>query len=145
MVSQFVTTKRLLVATVAGIVLALADVPLLSEGRASGYPITIDVRATPDGDLAMPYNFVVQPGKKVVIRIRNYTRDLHTFAIDGIGVNVAVLPGKAKAPRTTRFTVVFPRYGTYRWFCWTCRLGMHKHHLMEGTVAAWIAPNLEIH
>jgi hypothetical protein len=97
----YAAMKRLLLATTLGVVLVLTALPAFAGARPSGYPITMDVRATAKGDQAMPFNFTIQPGRVVVIRIRNYTRELHTFAIPAIGLNVAVLPGKPKAPRTT--------------------------------------------
>lgn len=136
--------RRLLFVSVVAIVLGLTALPALAEGRTSGYPITIDVRTTAMGDQAMPFNFAVQPGRVVEVRIRNYTRELHTFAISAIGLNVAVLPGSPRAPRTTRVSFVLPRYGIYQWFCWTCRSGLHHHHQMGGKMYAWIAPNAKI-
>jgi hypothetical protein len=144
MASQLATTRRLLLASAAVIVLVLAALPALAGAHASGYPLTIDVRATAKGDLAMPFNFAVQPKHVVVVRIRNYTRELHTFAIPAIGLNVAVLPGSPQAPRTTQVRFVLPHYGTYNWLCWTCRFGLHHHDAMSGRLYASIPPDLNI-
>jgi hypothetical protein len=141
----YAAIKRLLLATTLGVVFVLAALPAFAGARPSGYPITMDVRATAKGDQAMPFNFAIQPGRVIVIRIRNYTRELHTFAIPAIGLNVAVLPGKPKAPRTTEVKFVARRYGVYKWFCWTCRYGLHgDHHQMAGKLYAWISPDLAI-
>lgn len=140
----FSALKRLLLAGTVGVVLVLALLPALAESHSSGYPLTIDVRSTASGDEAMPFNFAIQPGHVVELRIRNFTRELHTFAMPAIGLNVAVLPGSPKAPRTTRVTFVVHRYGVYRWFCWTCRSGLHMHHRMSGQMYAWISPDLKI-
>ena len=140
----YAALKRLFLAIALAIVLVLTVLPALAEGHPSGYPITIDVRATARGDQAMPFNFAIQPGRVVNVRIRNYTRELHTFAITAIGLNVAVLPGTPQAPRTTRVSFVVPRYGIYRWFCWTCRNGLHMHHRMGGKLYAWISPDVNI-
>lgn len=136
--------KRLLLASAVGIVLVLASLPALARSQPSGYPITIEIRSTAQGDLAMPFNFAVQPGRVVEVRIRNYTRELHTFAIPGIGLNVAVMPGTSRAPRTTRVTFVLHRYGVYTWYCVTCRSGLHMHNRMGGKVYAWISPDADI-
>ena len=136
---QLVNTKRLLVATGIGIVLVLTALPTLAESRPSGYPVTIDIRATAKGDQATPFNFAVQPGRTVVVVIRNHTRDMHTFAIPAIGLNAAVLAG-----HTTRVTFVVPRYGIYRWYCVPCKAGLHGKHTMGGKVYAWISPDLDV-
>lgn len=116
-----------------GTLLLLAALPAVAESGQSGYPITIDIRATAKGDQAMPFNFAVQPNREVVLLIRNYTRELHTFAIPAIGLNVAVLPGSPRAPRTTRVSFVLPaRFAVYRWFCVPCKLGLHHRHHMSG-------------
>ena len=60
----------------------------------------------------MPFNFAVQPRHTVVLLIRNHTRDMHTFAIPAIGLNVAV-----PAAHTVRVTFVASHYGVYRWYC----------------------------
>jgi heme/copper-type cytochrome/quinol oxidase subunit 2 len=136
--------KRLFLASTLGIVLLLTALPAVAGSRPSGYPITIDVRATAKGDFATPNNFAVQPNHVVVLRIRNYTRELHTFAMPAIGLNVAVLPGRPHAPRTTLVRFVVPSYGVFRWFCWTCQLGVHGHgHPMGGKVYAIISTELE--
>jgi hypothetical protein len=136
--------KRLLLATTLGVVLVLASLPARAESRPSGYPITIEIRATAKGDQAMPFNFAIQPGRVIEVRIRNYTRELHTFAIPAIGLNVAVLPGTPQAPRTMRASFVVPRYGVYKWYCVTCRFGLHMHHKMGGKLYAWISPDVAI-
>lgn len=144
MARHLATPKRLLLATAVGIVLVLSALPALAEGRASGYPLTLDVRMTAKGDLATPFNFVVQPGRVVELRIHNYTREFHTFAIPAIGLNAPVLAGSPQAPQTAVVRFVVPRYGIYRWFCWTCRYGLHSHQHMSGRVYAWISPDLDI-
>ena len=144
MARQLATTKRLLLATAVAIVLVLSALPALAEGHASGYPVTIDVRMTATGDVAMPFNFAAQPGRVVELRIRNYTREFHTFAIPAIGLNAPVLAGSPQTPTTTRVSFVVPHYGIYRWFCWTCRFGLHSHQHMSGKVYAWISPDLDI-
>lgn len=140
----YAALKRLVVASALTIVLVLAALPAFAESHPSGYPITIDVRTTTKGDQAMPFNFAVQPGHVIEVRIRNFTRELHTFAIPEIGLNVAVLPGTPKAPRTTEVRFVLPRYGIYKWFCWTCRSGLHMHRQMGGKMYAWITPDVKI-
>lgn len=144
----YAAMKRLLLAIASAVVLVLIALPALAlpavQSHPSGYPITIDVRATPTGDLAMPFNFAIQPRHVIEVRIRNYTREVHTFAIPAIGLNVAVLPGKPQAPSTSRVRFVVPRHGVYRWFCWTCRYGLHSHDRMGGKIYAWISPDLEI-
>ena len=136
--------KRLLLATVVTIVLVPVVLPPLAGGAGSGYPLTIDVRATAKGDMATPFNFAVQPRHVIVVRIRNYTPELHTFAIPAIGLNVAVAAGSQTAPRTTTVRFVLPRYGNYRWFCWTCRFGLHQHHQMSGRMNASIPAELDL-
>lgn len=136
--------RRLLLATTVVIVVVLAAVPALAESRPSGFPITIDIRVTANGDQAMPFNFAIQPHRVVVLRIRNYTREVHTFTMPEIGLNVAVPKGRPQAPSTTEVRFVAPRYGVYRWFCWTCRYGLHIHNRMGGKFYAWISPNLVI-
>ena len=140
----YAARKRLVLASTLGVVLLLAALPAVAESRPSGYPITIDVRATARGDQAMPFNFAIQPNRKIVVIIRNYTRELHTFTIPAIGLNVAVLPGRPHAPRREQVSFVVPRYGIYQWFCWTCRLGLHGGHQMGGKIYAWISTDLEI-
>ena len=142
-----VAVRRLVRASIVGIVLLLAALPAVAESgaaSASGHPVVIDIRAAGTGDLAMPFNFAVQPGHEVVLLIRNYTHELHTFAIPALGLNVAVLPGTARAPRTARVTFVAPSYGVYRWFCVPCRVGLHTGHVMGGKVYAWISPDLDL-
>ena len=136
--------KRLLLATVVAIVLVPFALPSLAAGSRSGHPFTIDVRATATGDMATPFNFAVQPRHVIVVRIRNYTRELHTFAIPAIGLNVAVAAGSPSAPQTTTVRFVLPRYGNYRWFCWTCRFGLHAHHQMAGRLNASIPSELDL-
>lgn len=137
-------TKRLLLISAAGLFVVLAAQPAVAEGRSTGYPIAVDVRETAGGDQAMPFHFAVQPGRVIVMRIRNHTSELHTFAIPEIGLNVAVLPAGPQGPRTTRVRFVLPHYGVYRWFCWPCQLGLHRHHEMGGTLYAWISTDVEI-
>jgi len=136
--------KRLILATTVLIVIVLAALPALAESGPAGYPITIDVRGTATGDQAMPFNFAIQPHKVIVLRIRNYTREVHTFAIPEIGLNVAVPKGSPQTPSTTEVRFAVPRYGVYRWFCWTCRYGLHMHNRMSGKFYAWISPDLVI-
>lgn len=144
MLDPYAALKRLLIAAVLGILFVLAALPAVADSHPSGYPITIDIRATAKGDQAMPFNFTVQPGRLIELRIRNYTREVHTFAIAEIDLNVAVPSGSPQAPRTTRIRFVLPRYGIYRWFCWTCRSGVHVHRQMAGKMYAWISPDLVI-
>lgn len=131
--------KRLFLASALGVALLLIALPAAAESRPTGYPVTIDIRATAKGDQAMPFNFAVQPDREIVLLIRNHTRELHTFAIPAIGLNAAVLPG-----RTARVSFVAPHYGIYRWFCWPCRVGLHGGHQMGGKVYAWISTQLDI-
>ena len=140
----YAATKRLLLAALLGLVLGLTALPAFAASHPSGYPITIDIRATAKGDQAMPFNFTVQPGREIELRIRNYTREVHTFAISKIGLNVAVPSGSPQAPRTTLVRFVRPSYGIYTWFCWTCRSGLHMHDRMAGKMYAWISPDLAI-
>ena len=140
----YAALKRLLFATTLGLVLVLTALPAFAESHPSGNPITIDIRATARGDQAMPFNFAIQPGRVIEVRLQNYTRELHTFAIPAIGLNVAVLPGSPQAPRTTRVRFVVPRYGIYRWYCVTCQFGLHMHHQMGGKFYAWIAHDLNV-
>jgi len=143
MASQVATTKRLLFVSALGVALLLAlllvVLPAPAESSPSGYPVTIDIRATAKGDQAMPFNFAVQPGKTVVLLIRNHTRDMHTFRIPAIGLNAPVLAG-----HTARVTFVAPRYGVYRWYCVPCKFGLHGRHQMGGKVYAWISPDLNV-
>jgi len=140
----YAALERFLLASTLAIVLLLAVLTASAGARTSGYPVTIDMRETTRGDQAMPFNLAVQSQREVVLVIRNYTRELHTFAIPAIHLNVAVLPGSPQAPRTTRVRFVLPRYGVYAWFCWTCRLGFHERHQMGGKLYAWISPDLAI-
>jgi plastocyanin len=142
-IDVYAVLKGLLVAMVLAAAVVLTALPARA-GSSSGYPVTIDVRTTVTGDEATPFNFTVQPGKVIEVRIRNYTRELHTFAISAIGLNVAVPAGTPKAPRTVRIRFVVPRYGVYTWYCVTCRMGMHPHHRMGGKVYAWISPDFPI-
>lgn len=143
MAVQLGTSKRLVVASAFGVSLLLAlllvVLPAPAKSSPSGYPITIDIRATAKGDQAMPFNFAAQPGHTVVLLIRNHTRDLHTFAIPAIGLNAAVLAG-----HVARVTFVPPHYGVYRWYCVPCKVGLHGGHPMGGKVYAWISPDLDI-
>jgi plastocyanin len=143
MAVQLATTRRLLFVSALGVALLLAlllvVLPTPAESSPSGYPVTIDIRATAKGDQAMPFNFAIQPGHTVVLLIRNHTRDLHTFAIPAIGLNAAVPAG-----HTTRVTFVAPHYGVYRWYCVPCKFGLHGSHRMGGKVYAWISPDLNI-
>ncbi len=50
----YAAMKRLLLASAVGLVLLLTALPALADGRPSGYPIAIDVRATGRGDQARP-------------------------------------------------------------------------------------------
>jgi nitrous oxide reductase len=134
--------KGLLVAAALAIAAALTALPARADSRPVGHPITIDVQMTAKGDQAMPFNFAVQPGRVIEVRIRNYTRELHTFAIPAIGLNVAVPAGTPKAPRTVVVHFTLPHYGVYTWYCETCRLGMHMHRRMGGKLYAWISPDL---
>ena len=143
--NAFAARKGIFLACTLGALLLLAALPAVAESGQSGYPIRIDIRATVTGDEAMPFNFAVQPNREVVLLIRNYTRELHTFAIPAIGLNVAVLPGSPRAPRTTRVSFVLPaRFAVYRWFCVPCKLGLHHGHHMGGRIYTWINPTLEI-
>ena len=139
MASQLATTKRLLLVGALGFAVSLAALTTPAESRSSTHPVTIDIRTTANGDRAMPFNFVVQPGRTVVLIIRNHTRDLHTFRIPAIGLNASVLP-----EHVARVAFVVPRYGIYRWYCVPCKHGFHGQHEMGGTIYAWISPDLDI-
>ena len=139
----YAVLKRLLLVT-SLIALVLAALPARAESQGSGYPVTIDIRATAKGDQAMPFNIAVQPKHVIVFHIRNYTRELHTFTIPAIGLNVAVPIGRPQAPSTTVVRFVVPRYGIYRWFCVTCRHHLHRHQQMSGKIYAGIPPDLAI-
>ena len=136
--------KRGLLAVTLVLVVALAALPATAVSKTSGYPITIEIRQTATGDRAMPFNFAIQPGREIVLRIRNYTRDMHTFVLPGIDLNVAVPKGNPQAPSTTEVRFVVRHYGVYRWFCWTCRYGLHMHNRMSGKFYAWISPDLGV-
>lgn len=129
--------KRLLIAGLAGVALLLVALPATPSARAPQRPIVIDVRATSKGERFVPSRFAATPLRTTVIVVRNYTSELHTFTIPRIGLNVPVLPGTRTTPRTKRISFVAPYGGTFRWFCWPCQLGLHRHaHLMGGAVLA---------
>ena len=127
--------KRLILLGMMGVALLLACLSAVASARPGPHPLTIDVRATARGERFVPSNFAVQPLRVTTIVVRNYTRELHTFAIPAIGVNVALLPGTKQKPRVTRISFVAPYGGTFQWYCWTCRLGLNgRSHWMGGRV-----------
>lgn len=129
--------KRLFIAGMVGAALLLVALPAAPNARPSQRPIAIDVRATSKGERFVPSRFAATPLRVTVIVVRNYTRELHSFAIPKIGLNVALLPGTEKKPWTRRISFVAPYGGTFRWFCWPCQLGLHgKVHVTGGAVIA---------
>lgn len=68
-------------------------------------------------DAFLPANFTVHAGERVVVHVYNYDGAAHSFRSAGLGMNVIILPGSAKAPKETTFSFVAKKKGVYRWNC----------------------------
>lgn len=95
-------------------------------------PVT-PVRNLVDARVIEP-NFAVEPGVPVTITATNYTTEVHTFTIAGLGVNFAILPGAKGTPVKTSFTFTPTKRGVFTWHCHHC-----PGH-MTGTVYAIVGP-----
>jgi hypothetical protein len=94
------------------------------------------------GDEVRPVgNFAIAPGVAVRVTVKNFTHQLHTFTVPGLGLSAAILPARGRAPRTTTFTFVAYQGGTFAWHCVVC-VGQHHRHVMAGTVYAIIDPSV---
>jgi len=112
-------------AAIAG-TLVLVGAIMLTPDAGTAAPKTqrlvIDIYG-PGHGTAVPSNFAVRPRVPVEITIVNHTTELHTFTIDELGVNAAVMPAiMGPTSLTVRFT---PKHGMLRWQCVPCRSHMH--------------------
>jgi hypothetical protein len=118
------TLAFLAVAAIAGTFALLGAVLLAPDARTAEpktQRLVIDIYGKGHGT-AIPSNFAVRPRVPVEITIVNHTAQLHTFTIDDLGVNAAVMPAIMGPTRITlRFT---PKHGVLRWHCVPCRSHM---------------------
>lgn len=142
------------VAAVAGVAFALVvviggrttsstgPVPLWTNGQFSAQTQQVSLtilpvsppRGTVDARVVEP-NFAVAPGVPVTVTATNYTTEVHTFTITGLGVNFAILPGAKGAPVKTSFTFTPSKRGVFAWHCHHC-----PGH-MTGTIYAIVNPS----
>ncbi|MEP7334995.1 MAG: hypothetical protein ABI717_04375 [Actinomycetota bacterium] len=119
-------TLAFLAAAVLAGTLVLVGAVMLAPDAGTAAPKTqrllIDVYGTGHGT-AVPSNFAVRPRVPVEITIVNHTAQLHTFTIDELGANAAVMPAiMGPTSITVRFT---PKHGVLHWHCVPCRSHMH--------------------
>ena len=106
------------------------------------YAITIvpSSQGNTDARVSGP-NFAIAPDVPVSLTFTNFTSQVHTFTIPGLGVT-AVIPaahGQTPAKTTIRFTAT--AWGTFSWYCVVCKSGYHgPRHAMGGKVYAIIDP-----
>ena len=92
---------------------------------------TLDIYPTKTGEHVPTANFAVRPGVPVILTIRNYTRETHTFSSRALGLDFTIARGSPSRPSVTRFTFVAP-YGIYAWRCTDCPGDM------QGTIYAFV-------
>jgi len=122
-----------LLAAVAVVTAALG--PAASAPASLWRPQTVTMTITPS-DRPVPMNIAVWPGNLVVLKVRNYSHEFHTFTIPALGVSALILPARDGGPRVT--TVRFLAQRDHRpvfWFCVICPSGIHgQRHAMAGGV-----------
>jgi heme/copper-type cytochrome/quinol oxidase subunit 2 len=82
-------------------------------------------------------NIAVVPGVPVRLVVVNTSRELHTFTIPGLNVNVLVRAGSPAHPSRTVVGFTAPSVGTYRWYCEFCP-AVHHEGGMSGRVYALV-------
>jgi hypothetical protein len=121
----------------ATVVLALG---LAASAPASFWqPQTIRMTIT-KGDHALPMNMAVWPGEQVVLKVRNYTHQYHTFTVPALGVSALIYPAGKTGSRVTtvRFTAQ-KQHVAVVWLCAICPSGVHGHgHAMTGRLYSMV-------
>ena len=103
-------------------------------------PQTVTMTITRNGDHAVPMNIAVWPGQPVVLEVRNYSHEFHTFTIPALSMSALIFPAKGSGPRMT--TVRFmaqKQHSPVSWLCVICPSGIHgKSHAMAGKVYSMV-------
>jgi plastocyanin len=73
-----------------------------------------------------PANIKSKADQEITLRLTNTTRELHTFTIDQLGIDLQLLPGETQS---VTFTPTEP--GTYPFYC---TVGDHRKQGMEGSL-----------
>jgi hypothetical protein len=82
--------------------------------------------------------FAVEPGLPVRITFTNYTRQMHTFTVPGLGVSAVIDAARGRAPARTVVTFTPHSYGAFAWSCLLCPDDGSSRGSMRGTVYAII-------
>ena len=130
---------RAKIAAVAALTV-LAVLAVVGSTQASLWqPQTVTMTITSQGDQAAPANFAVWPGELVVLKVRNYSHELHTFTIPALGVSALILPAKGSGPRVTTVRFTAQKHGVVSWLCVICPSGIHGQvHAMSGKMYSMI-------
>ena len=122
-------------------VAAVTTLGLAASAPASLWrPQTVTMTITRYGEHAVPMNIAVWPGELVVLNVRNYSHEFHTFTVPALGMSALILPAKGSGPRVT--TVRFMAQKQHRpvsWLCVICPSGIHgQPHAMAGKVYSMV-------
>jgi hypothetical protein len=130
---------RARIAAVAAIT-AVAVLAVAGSTQASLWPLqTVTMTITSQRDQAAPANFAVWPGELVVLKVRNYSHEFHTFTIPALGVSALILPAKGSGPRVTTIRFTAQKHGVVTWLCVICPSGIHGQvHAMNGKIYSMV-------
>lgn len=110
--------------------------PLRSDGPQH---LTIHILSSTHGHgPVLDPNFAVVPGVPVILTVINASRELHSFTIPQLHVNVLIAAGRPLHPVATTVRFTAPSVGTYRWHCDFCP-AVHREGAMGGTLYALVS------
>jgi len=126
----------------SSVALALIAATSVAGAAAGGNPYVQKVGITIlTGDRVTEANIALAPGVPVRITVTNYTRELHTFTVPGLGLSELILPARGHTPRETTFSFTPHQWGSFAWRCLICPTDMHgRPHSMDGILYLIVNP-----
>lgn len=100
--------------------------------------VTVHILPTVHGqEFVRDPNIAVVPDVPVRLTVVNASRELHTFTIPSLHVNVMVAAGSPGHPSRTVVTLTAPSVGVFTWYCELCP-AVHHQGGMRGRVYALV-------
>ncbi len=130
--------KTIFIAVVSGTLVGAFALATAQPASSSTRPVQrLTITIALGDQVALPANFAIRPGARVVVTFRNHTHAFHTFTIRALGISVLIAPAKGDAPGITKTSFEIPAYGVYSWRCVLCAAGAHSRmHEMSGKIYA---------
>jgi heme/copper-type cytochrome/quinol oxidase subunit 2 len=112
--------------------------PLAPAGPQQQQRVTVHIQPAVHGrEVVQDPNVAVVPDVPVRLTIVNTSRELHTFTIPNLHVNVMVAAGSPRHPSRTVVTFTAPSVGVFTWYCELCP-AVHHQGGMRGRVYALV-------